>query len=113
MPTEPCRILVNLQGRVNSHIKLQDGKMIHGEYFTHLFYGREWVNNFQIVQHSFSELEIYVVIREGYEMNQADVVDIINNIMQVMGKECEIRFTQCKDISRLKSGKYQFVVSEI
>lgn len=36
-------VLSDLEGRINSHIKRKNGTIIHGEYFTHLFYGKDWV----------------------------------------------------------------------
>lgn len=105
-------ILSALHGRVNSHIKLKDGTIIHGEYFTHIFYGKNWVENFQVVQHSYDEVEIFIVVRKGKEACDKDLEEMKKDIYLVMG-ECNITVTYCKSIPKLKSGKYQFVISEV
>jgi phenylacetate-CoA ligase len=39
--------LARVSGRVTDHFVLSDGSLVHGEYFTHLFYFRDWVKRFQ------------------------------------------------------------------
>jgi phenylacetate-CoA ligase len=39
-----------VQGRVGDFIRTPNGRMVHGEFFTHLFYGVEGVTRFQIQQ---------------------------------------------------------------
>lgn len=105
-------VLSTLHGRVNSHIKRADGSVVHGEYFTHIFYGRDWVENFQVVQHSYDSLEAFIVLQDGRTVNETDVQEMKHDIQIVMG-DCDITFTYCDSIPKLKSGKYQFVISEI
>jgi phenylacetate-CoA ligase len=42
--------LQTIEGRLSDSIRTKDGKVIHGEYFTHLMYGVEGVKAFQFVQ---------------------------------------------------------------
>lgn len=106
-------VLSELKGRVNSHIKCKNGTMIHGEYFTHLFYGKSWIKNFQVIQHSDYNLEFLIEpVVAGVGEYKNDINEMIKNTKMVIPEaEVEIRFVD--KISRLKSGKYQFVISEI
>lgn len=106
------RILKNLQGRTNCHIKLEDGTLVHGEYFTHLFYGKQWIENFQFVQHSFKEFEVRIVVKHCEDQNQNDMDSIVTEIGRVVG-ECKVDFVFFDQIPKLSSGKYQFVISEV
>lgn len=107
----PLRVLEKVTGRVTNHFVLADGRLIHGEYFTHLFYFRPWVKRFQVVQKRFDLVECRVV--EGGKRNEDDVRDIEEKIRQVMGPECRVEFKSVEDIPRLESGKYLYTVSEV
>jgi phenylacetate-CoA ligase len=52
--------LSSLQGRVGDFVRAPDGHAIHGEFFTHLFYGIDGVARFQVRQPSPSSLQILV-----------------------------------------------------
>ena len=43
-------VLERLTGRITDHFLLRNGTRVHGEFFTHLFYFRDWVEQFQIDQ---------------------------------------------------------------
>lgn len=105
-------VLSDLEGRINSHIKRKDGTIIHGEYFTHLFYGKDWVKTFQVVQHSDYNLEFRIVLVNDNADYEDDVEEMINDARVVI-PESDISVNFVDNIPRLKSGKYQFVLSEI
>lgn len=105
-------IISDLKGRINSHIKRKDGTIIHGEFFTHLFYGKNWVKTFQVVQHSDFNLEFLIVPSNASEDYENDISEMIKNANTVMPEtNISIRFVE--RIPRLKSGKFQFVLSEV
>ncbi len=54
-------VLERLTGRVTDHFLLRNGTRVHGEFFTHLFYFRDWVEQFQIDQLDYDYLRISVV----------------------------------------------------
>lgn len=49
-----------VEGRTTDSITAPDGKLIHGEFFTHLFYRIEGVKKFQVVQESLADLVIKI-----------------------------------------------------
>ncbi len=105
-------VLCDLKGRINSHIKRKDGTIIHGEFFTHLFYGKDWVKNFQVVQHSDFNLEFLIVPSNDSTDYENDMNEMIRRANIVM-PEADISIKFVDSIPRLKSGKYQFVLSEV
>lgn len=105
-------VLKKLTGRTNSHLKKEDGSIVHGEYVTHLFYGREWIENFRVIQHSYKEVEFQIVIKKSHQENKDELIVMKRDLEKVMGK-CQIEVNYLSEIPKLNSGKYQFVISEI
>ncbi|MFH1478538.1 MAG: hypothetical protein ABIG92_02025 [Candidatus Omnitrophota bacterium] len=103
--------LKNVKGRINSHFKKRDGMIIHGEYFTHLFYHLSWVESFRVVQHDYLDIEVFLKICG--EKDQAALDTVEKNIKKVMGEDCKVNFRVVEKIDKLSSGKYQFVFSEV
>lgn len=104
-------LLKEISGRITDHFLRQDGTIIHGEYFTHLFYFRPWVKKFQVVQKDFNHIE--VKIEKLAEPPENELEDIKEKIKAVMGAECIVNFIFEQTIKPLRSGKMQFTVSEI
>lgn len=105
-------IIKKLIGRTNSYLKKADGTMVHGEYVTHLFYHKEWIENFQVVQHDYEQIEFRIVLRAGKSVVKNDLESMMNDLKKVYGA-CNIEVNLVDEIPKLKSGKYQFVITEI
>ena len=60
----------NVFGRVVDIFKNEKGELIDGEYFTHLFYFKENVKKFQVVQEKTNEIYIYLVTIDNNELKQ-------------------------------------------
>jgi phenylacetate-CoA ligase len=104
-------LINNVHGRITDHFKKKDGTIVHGEYFTHLFYFRPWVRKFQVVQKGHEHVLCFVV-KDGQE-DKTDMKDIIDKIKLVMGKECNVDFQFVDQITPSKSGKYLYTLSEL
>ena len=97
-------------GRITDHFVKEDGTIIHGEFFTHLFYLKDWVKAFQIIQEDYNKIRILVVqVGEAADENQKK--DIENKIRVVMGENCKIHWEFVEDIPGTKSGKYLYTKS--
>lgn len=105
-------VLKKLAGRTNTHLKRKDGSLVHGEYVTHLFYNKDWIENFRVIQHGFTEIEFQIVLKDGCNMNRVELEQMKGNLRKVLDN-CEIQVNFLKEIPKLKSGKYQYVISEI
>ena len=107
----PLRVLEKVTGRITNHFVRPDGQLIHGEYFTHLFYFRPWVKRFQVAQKALDLVICYVVGEK--EKSAGDAREITEKIRLVMGENCRVEFQFVPEIPPLRSGKYLFTVSEV
>ena len=103
--------LRRITGRITDHFKRNDGSIIHGEYFTHLFYLKDWVSSFQVIQEDYEKIRILVVKKS--EIDPADTTEIEMKIRLVLGKNCTIVWDLVDQIPKTKTGKYLFTKSEI
>jgi len=101
--------LKRITGRITDHFVKEDRTVIHGEYFTHLFYLKDWVKAFQVIQEDYKRIRLLVVC-EG-KINESEKRDIEDKIKLVMGKDCKIIWDFVDDIPKTKSGKYLYTKS--
>lgn len=107
-------VIEKLRGRVNSHILKRDGSKIHGEYFTHLFYNKSWVKNFQVIQNDYDSIIFQIVCREyDSKQQEKDLEEMVRLTRLVLGDSCHVDIKFVDNIPKLKSGKYQFVISKM
>ena len=73
-----------------------DGTRVHGEYFTHLFYGTPWVRRFQLIQEATDRLVLRIVKDPAAAAASvaADMERVLRETQRVMGEEyqVEVRF---------------------
>jgi phenylacetate-CoA ligase len=110
-------VLETISGRVTDHFVKKDGTVVHGEYFTHLLYHKEWVKKFQFVQKDYELIILKIVLRDATENPKMylaeDLNSIIKDIQVVMGKDCVVEFEFLDDIPPTASGKYRYTISEV
>ena len=104
-------LIKSIKGREVHIFRTEEDELIDGEYFTHLFYLKDWVKKFQVVQHKLDQIEIKVVLSQNKD--QKDINYINYAIRKVMGKNCRIQWNFVKDIPPLKSGKYLYTISKL
>jgi len=110
-------LLAEVTGRVSDTFVTDDEGRIHGEFFTHLFYGEEWVQKFQVVQESVRKIIIAVVPSDlggNPERRYQSQMDAIReDIHSVMGETCDVTFDFREEISPTDSGKYRYTISRV
>ena len=106
--------LEGIRGRSLEMIKTLSDQIVLPEYFVCQIGGdslRNHIKKFQIIQ---KELDYIVVkIVENLKVTDEHKDDIVDKIHAVMGKECKVEFEFVKDIPKTKTGKYQYVISEL
>jgi len=102
-----------VQGRVSDIIRTPSGVMVHGEFFSHLFYGVEGIKQFQVHQRKLSAIEIRLVMEEGRTISREWEMTIAQRIRDFVGDDLDISFSVVPEIPRLPSGKYRFVISDL
>lgn len=98
--------LKKVTGRITDHFILENGTIIHGEYFTHLFYLKDWIKAFKIIQEDYLKIRIQIVISS--KINPSDQADIENKIKLVMGPNCRITWNIVDEIPKTPTGKYLY-----
>lgn len=103
-------LLKKVTGRVSDILVGMDGQFVHGEYITHLFYGLQDVENFQVIQHDKQNLEI--VIQSNGNNKNLDLDLICERIRERLG-QIVITINCIETFERNCSGKHRFIVSKI
>jgi|APFre7841882724_1041349.scaffolds.fasta_scaffold02094_4 phenylacetate-CoA ligase len=101
--------LKKVTGRITDHFILEDGTLIHGEYFTHLFYLKDWITSFKVIQEDYLKIRIQIVTKG--KVNRSDQADIESKIKLVMSSNCKIDWDIVDEIPKSPSGKYLYTKS--
>jgi len=111
----PCRCgrglpgLGRIVGRTSDFVVGADGRLIHGEFFTHLFYGRRAVRRFAVVQAADGPVVVEV---EGEEDGlERDLREVAERIRTRLGAGIAVRTVRVDRIAPPPSGKIRFVRS--
>lgn len=104
-------ILGSVEGRVSDFLIATDGTKIHGEYFTHLFYGVPGIRQFQLVQESHTEVRLRLVAAKN--LPDKFLVNIVAAIEEALGDATTVKLEYCDEIPPTKSGKFLFTISKL
>ena len=99
-------VLQSLTGRITDHFRLHDGTLVHGEFFTHLFYFRDWVAQFQVDQLACDRVHLSVVL--AAEPDERDMQEITASIRVAMREECTVQWRFVDSIPKTPQGKHLF-----
>ncbi len=101
-------ILKKVVGRKSDFFVTKSGKLVHGEYFTHLFYGMPNIEQFQIIQENIDEITV------NYSTNgDVDISMIIEAIKEKMENSISVNVNKLDKIMPSTSGKYLFTKSNV
>ena len=101
--------LAKLTGRVTDHFVRREGGLVHGEYFTHIFYFRPWIESFQVDQLTYDHVRVRVV-PTGL-VNDSDVAEITGAIQLAMGQQCNVEWHFVDQIDKSPQGKHRYTRS--
>ena len=114
---EPCACgctgvrLAPVSGRASDTIRTGSGKLIHGEFFTHLLYQADEVREFQFVQETRNQYVLRVVV--DHDLGQDRVNGLRHEIAEVLDPSDTIRIERVDRIPLLPSGKRKFTLSMV
>lgn len=115
--SQPCKCgrnlptIKNIEGRVSDFIIDSKGGLVHGEYFTHLFYGLEGIEQFQLVQESLEMIRLRILPGKGF--NQSALNPVIAKIRQCLGQKVLVDIEVCNSSFVEASGKFRFTISKV
>jgi phenylacetate-CoA ligase len=101
-----------VEGRTVDFILTKDGRKIHGEYFTHLFYGVRGLRQFQLIQKDLNLIEIKIIkTLEWDACKEPQILEKIRSYMQDSTLKINLVFVD--QIPKPPSGKLRFTMSEL
>lgn len=110
----PCgrgyKLLREVIGRSVDLLITPEGKMIHGEFISHIFWEMEGVSEFQVVQDRAEEITIYIVPDEGFD--EAQLGRLLGYIM-ARSPDWKVNIRMIDRIRRTAAGKYKFVINNM
>jgi phenylacetate-CoA ligase len=108
----PAQVIQSITGRASSILKTKSGILVDSGYLQGLFYFRDWVKQYQIVQKNYSNI-IYRVILNDHSPHQSELDEVISKTRLVFGDDCMIDFDFVSVFPSTSTSKHQFIISEI
>jgi phenylacetate-CoA ligase len=119
-PGKPCSCglpfpTLTLQiGRISDNFTLPSGRIVHGEYFTHLIYGIEGIRQFQFHQVAHDRIIFQVVPNTINDTTiLAELKVRIGEAEAYLGEGCRIELREVTHIPMSASGKHRFTLSDV
>lgn len=103
--------LDNVTGRTLGVIHKRDNTKIDGQFFTSLFFNKDGIKNFQIIQKSIENLELKIV--KSRKFSQTQLNEIIDKIKNELGYDVNINIEYKDQIDLTATGKIMYVYSEL
>jgi phenylacetate-CoA ligase len=101
--------------RTSDSFVLPGGRVVHGEFFTHLMYGSQGISSFQFHQTDLNSVVLWIVPGPGEagarERSIQDAVEKVRQLDPASRIEVEVRTTEAIPLSR--AGKHRFIRSDV
>jgi len=107
----PFPLLESINGRKSDFVICPDGKAIHGEHFTHMFYDLPQVERFQLLQDDVSHVRVIVVTEIADD--ESLLKELERRTQEVLGTEVALDIIRVDEIPCSPSGKFRFTVSTV
>ena len=101
-----------VEGRTGDFFIAKNGSMVHGEYFTHLFYGIPEVQKFQMIQETITDVHLKIV--ETPDAKNRDYLDTVKSkTIEMLGDQTILTTQFVNHIPPTASGKSLFTISKV
>lgn len=104
------RLLKEITGRQQEMLLTPEGKYVHGEFFTHIFWEISGVKEFQVVQDSPERIIIKIIPEDGFDERETNK---IKSYIKRRSEGWNVEFRLVDEIERTSAGKYKFVINEM
>ncbi len=105
------QILTKLTGRTSDIFKTVNGSVVHGEYFSDLFYYKKWVFKYQVIQKKINYILVKIATKDKPLEGELKSIEI--GIKKVMGVDCKVEFEILDDLVQLNNGKFRYTISNL
>lgn len=100
--------------RTSDNFLLPGGRVVHGEFFTHLMYGSEGVRNFQFHQTAEDSITLLVVPDDGKDEARARVLSAaVEQVEALAPGALRLEVREVESIPLSSAGKHRFVRSDV
>ncbi len=104
-------LIEKVHGRSSDFILHPDGRLIHGEFFSHAFYGMEKIKQFQIIQNTLDNIDINIVATDILSSDEKG--EISRKVYSELGSNINIHIKETDNIPTPPSGKFRFAISKV
>ena len=108
--------LMSLQvARVSDNFVLPDGRVVHGEFFTHLMYGSEGIRTFQFHQTAPDHIRLWVVPdgQANAAARSRVLEEAVRQIKALTSAPLTVDVQETDDIPLSRAGKHRFTRSDV
>jgi len=108
-------LLEKVEGRIRSIFRTKQGELIDCGVFVRLFYFRDNIKQFQVIQESLEQITINLVLKDKKQVKivEKDFREISEVIKIVMGNDTKVKYNIVNEIKHSPSGKYMYTFSKI
>ena len=108
-------LLKEIKGRIRSMFRNKQGKVIDSGFFIRLFFFRDYIQQYQVIQESLERITINIVLKNNSQKKEAlkDCIEINRAINQIMESEIKIKYNYPEFIPLNPSGKYAYIISKV
>lgn len=107
----PFPLLTEILGRSCDAISTPNGQYVHGEFFSHIFYGVDGVRRYQAYQKSLNEITIKI---ESYgDLSEDTLQTLRRKVMTHLGPGIEVSMQVVDTIPLTPTGKHRYVISDV
>ncbi len=104
-------LLGGVEGRTTDMFRLPGGTIVHGEFFTHLFYGAKGVKRFQVVQDAPGHMDVNIV--KGDDFDDAVLRKFRCEVREFLEPGVGVDFHFVPEIETGPTGKHRFTISKV
>ena len=107
-------LLEKVEGRINSCFRNKFGDFIN-DGFIRLFYFRENIKQFQVIQESLEKITVNLVLKDKKQLKfmKKDFMEITKSIKKIVKSDVIVKYNLVKIINPSPSGKYEYVFSKV
>lgn len=107
----PFPLLSEIVGRACDTLSTPNGQYVHGEFFSHIFYGVEGIQRYQVYQKSLNEIKI--AIESRVDLPESLLQTLRQKVTRHLGPEVEVKLQLVDSIPLTPTGKYRYVISQV
>jgi phenylacetate-CoA ligase len=108
-------LLEKVEGRIRSMFRNKQGDLVDSGLFIRLFFFRDNIKQFQVIQESLDQMTINLVLKDKQKLKviEKDFREIGEVIKVIMGDDTKIKYKIVNEIKHSPSGKYMYTFSKI